>query len=114
MKFFIIKKYFCETLRNILLSYILFFSRSKNNGSTSFYKAHRVTPLKASYLQVTSELFAKKLTQITDTSCYGKTIKAFGDKEDFIYREKYNLWVYIKCNNLHYLDHKYPSGNDNL
>ena len=38
-------------------------------------------------------------------------IKAIGDSEDSIYCNKCNLWVYIKCNNLNYIDYKYLCGN---
>ena len=38
-------------------------------------------------------------------------VKAICDKEDFIFCDKCNLCVHIKCNNLNYVDYKYLSGN---
>ena len=38
-------------------------------------------------------------------------VKTIGDKEGFIYCNKCNLWVHIKCNNLIYMDYKNFSGN---
>ena len=39
------------------------------------------------------------------------TFKSTADKEDSIYSDKCNLWVYIKCNNLNYVDYNYLTGN---
>ena len=42
---------------------------------------------------------------------FSNCVKAIGDEEGSIYCDKCNLWVYIKCNNLNYVDYKYFSGN---
>ena len=38
--------------------------------------------------------------------------KTIGDNDDSIYCDNCNLWVYIKCNNLNFIDYKYLNGND--
>ena len=40
--------------------------------------------------------------------------KAIGDKEDYLFWQPmnyFNLWVHVKCNNLHDIHYKYLSGN---
>ena len=39
--------------------------------------------------------------------------KTIGDNGNSIYCDKCNLWVYIKCNNLNFIDYQYLHGNDN-
>ena len=38
--------------------------------------------------------------------------KTVDDNDISIYCDKCNLWVHIKCNNLHFLDYQYLNGND--
>ena len=38
--------------------------------------------------------------------------KTLDDDDNSIYCDKCNLWVYIKCSNLNFLDYQYLNGND--
>ena len=38
--------------------------------------------------------------------------KAIGDNHNYIYCDKCNLWVNMKCNNLNFRDYQYLNGND--
>ena len=38
--------------------------------------------------------------------------KVIRDNGNFIYCDKCNLWVHIKCNNLSFMDNQYLNGND--
>ena len=42
------------------------------------------------------------------SACTGIT----DDNDNYIYCDKYNLWVHIKCNDLNFLDLQYLNGND--